>query len=124
MSIGLTLLGLTLIALVLWDALETIVLTRRVINRRSLTSLFYRLTWTPWSGIGRRLGPKRGQENYLWLFGPLSVLILLGVWAVGLLIGFALLRNVAGEEASGIRYTSARRLSLRWAWPIQAQIRP
>src|SRR5258708_843387 len=96
MPIVLALLGVVLIAVVLWDALETIVLPRRVINRHGLTSVFYRVTWAPWSAIGRRLGSKSAQENYLWLYGPLSVLMLLGVWAVGLLIGFALLRNALG----------------------------
>src|SRR5579859_1103077 len=95
MPIVLALLGVALVALVLWDALETIVLPRRVINRHRLTSLFYRLTWAPWSAIGRRLALKRAQENFLWLYGPLSVLMLLGVWAVGLLIGFALIRNAS-----------------------------
>jgi len=95
MPIILALLGVALVALVLWDALETIVLPRRVINRHRLTSLFYRLTWAPWSAIGRRLALKRAQENFLWLYGPLSVLMLLGVWAVGLLIGFALIRNAS-----------------------------
>ncbi len=96
MPIVLVFLGVGLIAVVLWDALETIVLPRRVINPRRLTALFYRVTWMPWSAFARRMGSKRGQENYLWLYGPLSVLVLLGVWAVGLLVGFALLRNAAG----------------------------
>ncbi len=99
MPIVFVFLGVGLIAVMLWDALETIVLPRRVVNLRRLTALFYRVTWASWSAFGRHLGSKRGQENYLWLYGPLSVLVLLGVWAAGLLIGFALLRNAAGGES-------------------------
>ncbi len=100
MSIVLGLFGVVVIALVLWDALETILLPRRVITQRRLTSMFYHLAWTPWRVMGSRLHSRRQQENFLWLFGPLSVLMLLGVWAVGLLIGFALLRSAASGGGS------------------------
>jgi ion channel len=108
MPVVLAVVGVVLVVFVLWDALETIVLPRRVITRRRLTSWFYRLTWTPWSAIGRRIASKRRREGFLWLFGPLSVLMLLGVWALGLLIGFALLRNaVDGQSIGHSLYVSA-----------------
>jgi hypothetical protein len=54
------------------------------------------------------MGSKRGQENILWLYGPLSVLMLLGVWAAGLLVGFALVRNaVTGESFAHSLFLSA-----------------
>ena len=37
--------GLVLLAVVLWDAFETVVLPRRVNRRLRLTRLFYRATW-------------------------------------------------------------------------------
>ena len=43
----LALLGGGVIALVLWDAFETIILPRRVTRRFRLTRAFYRYTWIP-----------------------------------------------------------------------------
>jgi Ion channel len=82
-------LGILLIAFVLLDVFETIVLPRRVSSPIRLTSVFYQLTWTPWSALGRRMrGPRR--EGYLGAYGPLSLLILLGLWIAGLIVGYAL----------------------------------
>ena len=49
MSIGAALCGIGLIAVVLWEGFETIVLPRRVTRRFRLTRLFYRRTWRPWA---------------------------------------------------------------------------
>src|SRR5258708_17451116 len=101
MPILLGLLGIVMIVFVLLDALETVVLPRRAMNPLRITALFYRITWVPWAAIGQRLHTERRRENYLAIFGPLSVIMLLGVWAVGLVIGFALLRIVAEAEQGG-----------------------
>lgn len=97
MAAVLTVVGLTLIAIVLWDAFETVILPRRVTRRVRLTRLFYRYTWLPWSAVARRMHPGRRHETYLGLYGPLSLLLLLSVWAVGLILGFALLQWAFGS---------------------------
>jgi len=101
MYVVMALVGITLIVIVLLDAFETIVVPRRITNQWRLTPLFYALTWSPWSAIARRIRSDRKRENFLWLFGPLSLLMLLGVWAVALVIGFALLRDAAQEGQAG-----------------------
>lgn len=83
--------GIALIAVVLWDAFETIILPRRVTRRFRLTRFFYRSTWRPWARIAS-LAHGRRREALLSFFGPLSILTLLIVWAVGLIAGFALLQ--------------------------------
>jgi hypothetical protein len=89
--------GLVLLFVVLLDAFETIVLPRRVTRRVRLTRLFYRCTWWPWSLLADRLPAGKRRESYLGFFGPLSLIILLAVWAVGLVVGFALLHYAAGS---------------------------
>jgi hypothetical protein len=89
--------GLALIVLVLWDAFETVVLPRRVTRKYRLTRLFYRTTWHLWSGTVRRLFKGKQQQNYLSYFGPLSLIFLLSIWAVGLIFGFALLNWASGS---------------------------
>jgi len=90
------LVGLLLIATVLWDAFETIILPRRVSRQFRLTRLFYRYTWMAWSYAPRR--GRRRRETYLSLYGPLSLLVLLGVWAVGLILGFGILQWGCGSH--------------------------
>jgi len=99
MAIVAALLGIILIAVVLWEAFETIVLPRRVTRRIRLTRLFYRLTWRPWLALGRAVVSGRRLETHLSYFGPLSLLFLLSLWALGLITGFALLYWSGGPQS-------------------------
>ena len=89
--------GLLLIGIIIWEAFEVIVLPRRVTRRLRLTRLFYRVTWTAWSASVRRLPSSKRQETYLSFYGPLSLLLLLTVWAAGMILGFALLQFALGS---------------------------
>jgi hypothetical protein len=82
--------GILLIAIVLWDAFETIILSRRVSRKFRLARLFYRMTWTPWRAIALRMRPGNRRENYLGIYGPLSLIFLLATWAFALIVGFSL----------------------------------
>jgi len=82
--------GILLIAIVLWDAFETIILSRRVSRRFRLARIFYRMTWIPWRALALRMRPGNPRENYLGIYGPLSLIVLLATWAFGLILGFAL----------------------------------
>ena len=86
-----------LILLVLWDAFETIILPRRVTRRLRLARLFYRYTWLAYSGLGSSLLAARRREGYFSFYGPLSLLTLVGLWALGLIIGFACLHWASGS---------------------------
>ncbi len=88
--------GALMILIVLWDAFETIVLPRRVTRRFRLAKSFYVMTWVPWSAVVRRIRKAKRREAYLSIFGPMSLLMLLSVWAVGLILGFAMLHWAIG----------------------------
>src|SRR5512141_342983 len=83
--------GSLLVLFVLWDAFETIVLPRRVSRRVRLTRFFYAMTWRPWRALARRRPEGNPRENFLSIFGPLSLLMLLTMWALVLLFAFTLL---------------------------------
>jgi hypothetical protein len=85
-------LGVFLLAAILWDAFETIILPRRVTRRFRLTGAFYRYTGAPWLLVARHMKPGRRREGFLGVFGPLSVLLLFGVWAGGLILAFAMVQ--------------------------------
>jgi hypothetical protein len=88
--------GLLVLWAVLLDALETVVLPRRVRRLFRLTAWYYRLTWGPWVGITRRIKSQGRREAVLGYFGPLSLIFLLALWASGLILGFALVQYGAG----------------------------
>jgi hypothetical protein len=88
--------GAMLLAVVLWDAFETIILPRRVSGRIRLTKLFYRSTWIPWRGAARLLAGRR-RDAFLSFYGPLSLIFLLALWALGSVFSFGLLQWAAGS---------------------------
>jgi hypothetical protein len=90
--------GILLILAILLDAFETIVLPRRVTRHFRLTAWFYRNTWIPWRGISQHIKSPSKRESFLGYFGPLSLILLLGIWAAGLIFGFACVQYGAGEH--------------------------
>jgi hypothetical protein len=90
--------GIALNFVILLDAFETVVLPRRVTRHFRLTAWFYRNTWRPWARLARRIKSAGRREAVLGYFGPLSLILLLGLWAVGLIFGFALIQYGAGEH--------------------------
>jgi Ion channel len=96
------LLAIPLILVILWDAFETIVLSRRVSRTFRLTRLFYRLLWRPWRSVARLFPAGNRRENVLMVFGPLSLILLLATWAVGLILAFALLHWGLGSRMATV----------------------
>jgi hypothetical protein len=92
--------GIALVLLVLWDAFETIVLPRRVMRRLRFVRFFYRTSWKIWSSVARRIRVSKRRESFLSFYGPLSVLVLLVVWALTMVFGFGLLQWGLGSPLS------------------------
>ncbi|MGZ3512811.1 MAG: potassium channel family protein [Thermodesulfobacteriota bacterium] len=97
MAILIGTMGVALILIVLGDAFETIVLPRRVTRPMSLARLFYRYTWLSWSAAVRSIFSNKRQEGILSWYGPLSLLLLLILWATCLVIGFGLVHWASGS---------------------------
>jgi hypothetical protein len=88
--------GALWVVVIVWDAFEAIVLPRRVTRRLRPTRFFYRVTWRVWSAVGRRMRASGRRETYLSFYGPLSGLVLLAAWALGLIVAFGLLQTGLG----------------------------
>ena len=91
LSLLAALLGLFLIILTLWEGFETIVLPRSVTRPLRLSRQFYKATWPLWKGAGMRLPAGSTRQQFMGIYGPLSLPILLGLYAVLLILGFTLL---------------------------------
>src|SRR5438309_7172208 len=93
------LIGLLLVVGVLRDAFETIILPRRVSGVR-FSKVFYVVSWKPWAAVARRMGSGDRRETVLSVYGPLSLLVLLILWGILLITGFALLLWAANFDVS------------------------
>src|SRR5256885_3020466 len=92
------LMGAAISLLVLMDAFETVVLPRRVQRHFRITILFYRNTWAPYAKLASHIKSQARRETVLGYFGPLSMIALLVIWALGLIFAFGLLQYGGGEH--------------------------
>jgi len=89
-------LGLLCCLSVALDALQTIILPRRPKGRLRLTRIFYILTWSPLVAVAERLKSHGVRERVYGAYGPVSLLLLLGLWATMLVVGFGCLYFALG----------------------------
>jgi len=90
--------AIVVIAAILWDVFETVVLPRRVDRRLRPSRYLFRLMWYPVRSVAQKLAQTSSREVLLGTFGPLSVLLLFVFWAAGLIFGFALLQWSFGHD--------------------------
>lgn len=100
MTVAALILGLLLILGILQDSFETVILPRRVSRKFRLSRMFYISLWAFWSIPGRKMHPGNRREYYLSYFGPLSLILLIMVWAAVLVLGFALVQWGLGSQVS------------------------
>jgi hypothetical protein len=78
------------------DALQTIILPRRPKGRLRLTRVFYILTWRPLVAVAGWVKNSGARERIYGAYGPVSLLLLLGLWATMLVLGFGCLYFALG----------------------------
>jgi hypothetical protein len=87
------------------DAFQTIILPRRPTGRFQITRIFFIATWAPWVLLAERAGNKKVREQIYSIYGPLSLLLLLLLWALLLIFGFAMfyfsMRSPFGDMMMG-----------------------
>jgi hypothetical protein len=89
--------GIACVWIVLLDAFQTIILPRRATGRFRLTRLFYLATWRPWAFFAGRISSTRKRETVFSYYGPLSLVLLLVVWAGTMIVGFGLVYFAIGS---------------------------
>ncbi len=83
--------GAVLLAVVLLDAFQSIILPRRPVGRLRITRIFSIATWQPWRWIARSVQARAARDQFYSIYGPLALLVLFFFWALLLTSGFGLM---------------------------------
>jgi hypothetical protein len=91
-------LGLLIWLGTLWDGFATVVLPRTVAPMRRLSGRFYWLSWRLYTAVGRRIQQPDLRLSFLAVYGPLSVFLMLILWAALMIAAFALVYQGLGPR--------------------------
>ncbi|RQP27723.1 two pore domain potassium channel family protein [Burkholderia ubonensis] len=94
--------GATLLAIAFADAFQTVVVARHARRLPMIARTFYRVTWPPFAAGARFVSPAWRRDKYLGVYGPLSLLVLIGCWVVSLIVAFAMVQWAFGAKSDGI----------------------
>src|SRR5215472_16149742 len=84
------------------DAFQTIILPRRPTGRFRITRLFFIATWAPWAAMAQRTHNAKAREQIYSAYGPLSLILLLLLWAMMLIFGFSFLFYGLGSSFTDV----------------------
>jgi voltage-gated potassium channel Kch len=93
--------AIVVLAAILQDAFEVMLLPRRTQRRMRLVRLFFYLSWMIWGAVARRIAFGARRERFLSIYGPLSMLLLFASWAACLILGFGLLEWALQSRGPG-----------------------
>lgn len=84
------------------DAFQTIILPRRATGRFRITRVFLIATWRPWKAFAAQTSNNKTREQIYSVYGPLSLILLLLLWAMLLILGFALFYSALGTPFTDV----------------------
>ena len=90
--------GLVVWCGVLWDGFATIILPRTVAPMRRYSGRFYKRSWWLWSWMARRIGHPDLRFSFLSVYGPVSVMLLIVLWAGLMIVAFAMIFHGLGPR--------------------------
>jgi voltage-gated potassium channel Kch len=83
--------GLLIWLSVLWDGFATVILPRTVDPTRRPSGRFAKCSWWMWARVGRSIRSEETRLSFLAVYGPISVMVLLILWAILMIFAFALI---------------------------------
>ena len=92
MNTAICIAGIWLVLLVLRDVFDGILIPGRTHRQLRTIPYYFHGTWAIWAAITRRIQNKQNRERLLSVYGPLSMVGLLVLWAIGLIVGFGLIQ--------------------------------
>jgi Ion channel len=91
-------LGIVILAVVFYDLFQSVVLPRPSVGKLRLSPWILRPLWVSWRWLGTRDGRIDRRENWLGTFGPVALIVLLGVWGLSIILGYALIIDALRDE--------------------------
>jgi hypothetical protein len=83
--------GAVIVLVALFDVFQSVVLPRPAVGRVRLSFTMVRFGWRVWRRLAQRPRKLQTREAALGAFGPLAVVALLIIWALFLILGYALI---------------------------------
>jgi hypothetical protein len=82
--------GVAAIALVLNDVFQSVIVPRAVGRRWRISFVVWRTMWRLWPALSWKLYPRDddGREDFLAMFAPFTLVLLLIVWITGQIVGY------------------------------------
>src|SRR6516164_1606981 len=93
--------GAVLVLATLVDAFEVVLLPRPVRRRVRLNRYFFKYTWDAWAWCAVFWPSGRRREDFIGVYGPLSMVMLFALWGASLVVGFGLVHWVLQGLLSG-----------------------
>jgi hypothetical protein len=90
--------GIVIVAAVFYDLFQSVVLPRPAIGKLYLAQALIIRLWIAYRWLMTRGSRIDKRENRLAIFGPLSLLLLLAIWAVTLVLGYGLIIDGLREQ--------------------------
>jgi ion channel len=83
--------GVVLLAITFYDLFQTVVLPRPAVRKYQLARMIVRPMWRVWKWVSLRSSRIDRSESRMASFAPIALIMLVLIWAVGLVVGYALL---------------------------------
>jgi hypothetical protein len=85
--------GITVVVATLGDIFQVVVVPRSTGRRFRISFFVWRFAWQIWPALAWRIFPEDSdrREEFLAVFAPMMLILLLGLWVGLLIVGFALL---------------------------------
>src|SRR4051795_1291167 len=93
--------GLLLVAAVLLEAFETIVLPQRVRRRWRIAAGVYAVSWPAYRAVARAVRDGQRREQILAYYGPGSLLFTITSWFAGIILGYSLALWAFADDLGG-----------------------
>jgi Ion channel len=90
--------GVAIVAVVLFDVFQSVVLPRRSGSVFRLAPHLLVFLWPLWRWIGLRLRPAWRREDFLGTFAPFAIVFLLVAWFAALIFGFGLILHALRDQ--------------------------
>jgi len=91
-EIASTIAGVVLLPIVFYDLFQTVVLPRPAVRKFQLARYLVRPMWTVWKWVGLRSSSRVDRsEGRLAAFAPIALIVLILLWAFGLILGYGLI---------------------------------